>query len=40
MNVLGAGGEPKGAPVVTSEGEQCRAPAGDPQGSGPVHTAL
>lgn len=40
MCVSGARGEPEGAASVTSEGEQCGAPAGDPQRPGPLHTPL
>lgn len=36
----GAGGEPEGVTAVTSEGEQCGAPAGNPQRPGPLYTPL
>lgn len=40
LHVLGAGGELEGGTSVSSEGEQCGAPAGDPERPGPIQTSL
>lgn len=40
LHVSGAGGELEGGAPVSSEGEQCGAPAGDPERPGPLQTSL
>lgn len=40
LHVSGAGGELKGSAPVSSEGEQCGTPAGDPERPGPLQTSL
>lgn len=40
LHVSGAGGELEGSAPVSSEGEQCGAPAGDPERPGPLQTSL